>query len=125
MASAEELAALRQCEKDGFEHRIPNGVTNLRDILLAMSNPLVEDLRGEEEQRVMLQFPNWKKEFLKFSGLHGEQGSIGGLWPANSQTKRWKIVFLRLFQMLSQIKSVLVWLAMKTKKRCWLKSKLQ
>ena len=40
MASAEELAALRQCEKDGCEHRIPNGVTNLRDILLAMSNHL-------------------------------------------------------------------------------------
>ena len=40
MASAEELAALRQCEKDGCEHRIPNGVTNLRDILMAMSNHL-------------------------------------------------------------------------------------
>ena len=34
MASAEELAALRPCEKDVCEHRIPNGVTNLRDILL-------------------------------------------------------------------------------------------
>ena len=40
MASAEELAALRQCEKDGCEHKILNGVTNLRDILLAMSNHL-------------------------------------------------------------------------------------
>ena len=112
MASAEELAALRQCEKDGCEHKILNGVTNLRDILLAMSNhfaavhPSSGGSEGEEEQRVMLQFPNWKKEFLKFSGLHGEQGSIGELWPANSRTKRWKIVFLRVYQMLSQIKSV-------------------
>ena len=41
MASAEELAALRQCE--GCEHRIPNGVTELRNILLAMSDHLVAE----------------------------------------------------------------------------------
>ena len=40
MASA-ELAALRQCEKEGCEHRIPNRVTDLKNILLAMSNHLV------------------------------------------------------------------------------------
>ena len=38
MASAEEIAALRQCE--GREHRIPNGVTDLQNILLAMSDNL-------------------------------------------------------------------------------------
>jgi len=40
MASEVELAALRLCEKDGCQHQIPNGVTNLRDILMAMSNHL-------------------------------------------------------------------------------------
>ena len=40
MASEEELTALRLCEKDGCQHKIPNGVTNLRDILMAMSNHL-------------------------------------------------------------------------------------
>ena len=40
MASEQELTALRQCEKPGCEHKIPNGLKDVKDILLAMNNHL-------------------------------------------------------------------------------------
>ena len=40
MASKQELTALRQCEKPGCDHKITNGLKDIRDILLAMSNHL-------------------------------------------------------------------------------------
>ena len=38
MASAAELATLRLCERGDCEYKVPNGVTDLKDILLAMQN---------------------------------------------------------------------------------------
>ena len=51
MASAEELAALRRCEQEGCEHRITNGLTDVQNILLAMSNHLaaVHPFSGRSE----------------------------------------------------------------------------
>ena len=40
MASEQELTALRQCEKPGCEQKITNGLKDVKDILLAMSNHL-------------------------------------------------------------------------------------
>ena len=40
MASVAELAALRKCERDDCEFKVPNGVTDLKDILMAMANHL-------------------------------------------------------------------------------------
>ena len=40
MASEQELTALRKCEKPGYDHKITNGLTDVKDILLAMSNHL-------------------------------------------------------------------------------------
>ena len=53
MASEDELKALRKCEKEGCEHKIPNGVKELKDILMAMSNHLaaVHPASGGSEGR--------------------------------------------------------------------------
>ena len=40
MAPEDELKALRKCEKEACEHNIPNGVKDLKDILMAMANHL-------------------------------------------------------------------------------------
>ena len=40
MASEDELIALRKCEREDCEYRIPNGVKDLKDILMAMANHL-------------------------------------------------------------------------------------
>ena len=40
MASKQELTALRQWEKPECEHKITNGLKDVKDILLAMSNHL-------------------------------------------------------------------------------------
>ena len=40
MASEQELTAMRKCEKPGCDHKITNGLTDVKDILLAMSNHL-------------------------------------------------------------------------------------
>ena len=51
MASEAELTALRKCEKEDCGHIIPNGVKELKDILMAMSDHLaaVHPARGESE----------------------------------------------------------------------------
>jgi len=64
MATEDELKALRLCEKEDCEHKIPNGVKDLKDILMAMANHLaaVHPASGGSEggvgARVMLQFPS-------------------------------------------------------------------
>ena len=40
MASAVELATLRICERDDCDFKVLNGVTDLKDILMAMANHL-------------------------------------------------------------------------------------
>ena len=40
MASVEELAALRKCERVDCDYKVLNGVTDLKDILMAMANHL-------------------------------------------------------------------------------------
>ena len=40
MASEDELIALRKCEREDCGYRIPNGVKDLKDILMAMANHL-------------------------------------------------------------------------------------
>ena len=40
MASENELKALRKCEQDDCQYKIPNGVADLKDILMAMANHL-------------------------------------------------------------------------------------
>ena len=37
MASENELIALRKCEREDCEYRIPNGVKDLKDIRMAMA----------------------------------------------------------------------------------------
>ena len=64
MATEDELKALRLCEKEDCEHKIPNGVKELKDILRAMANHLaaVHPASGGSEggvgARVILQFPS-------------------------------------------------------------------
>ena len=36
--SADELATLRLCERNDCDYKVPNGVSDLKDILLAMQN---------------------------------------------------------------------------------------
>ena len=40
MASENELIALRKCERDDCQYKIPNGVADLNDILMDMANHL-------------------------------------------------------------------------------------
>ena len=40
MATEDELKTLRLCEKEGCGHKIPDGVKELKDVLMAMSNHL-------------------------------------------------------------------------------------
>ena len=40
MAAEDELKTLRLCEKEGCGHKIPDGVKELKDVLMAMSNHL-------------------------------------------------------------------------------------
>ena len=40
MASKDELKALRKCEREDCDYKIPNGVKDLKDILMAMANHL-------------------------------------------------------------------------------------
>ena len=51
MATKQELAALRQCEKQRCDHKITNSLTNVRYILLAMSKHLaaVHPMSGGSE----------------------------------------------------------------------------
>ena len=74
------------------EHGIPNGVTDLQNILLAMSNHLAvvhPSSRGSEGggAKSNAAISQVEKEFLEFSGLPGKQGLISGLWPASSWIK--------------------------------------
>ena len=38
MVTEDELKTLRLCEKEDCEHKIPNGVKELKDILMATAN---------------------------------------------------------------------------------------
>ena len=40
MASVAELAALRKCERVDCDYKVPNGVADLKDILMVMANHL-------------------------------------------------------------------------------------
>ena len=38
MGNEAGLAVLRQCERDDCDYKVPNGVADLKDILMAMAN---------------------------------------------------------------------------------------
>ena len=66
------------CEKTDCEYKVTNGLTEVKDILMAMSNhlaamhPALGGLKVEEEvAKVMLPFLHWRKESLKWRGLLG------------------------------------------------------
>ena len=40
MANEAELAALRKCERDDCDYKVPKGVKDFKDILMAMANHL-------------------------------------------------------------------------------------
>ena len=84
MASEDELKALRKCEKEACEHKIPNGVKDLKDILMAMANHLaaVHPASGGQKEgvgaRVMLRFPSSRIILRRFNGPLGGTDLTGG-----------------------------------------------
>ena len=90
-----ELAALRVCEREGCGHRVPNGITDLGQILLAMQTHALighPAAAGSSEggggvPNQMLQFHSWKNRSLKFSGQLGKTVSSAGKLHVKYQTK--------------------------------------
>ena len=123
MASEDELIALRKCEREDCEYRIPNGVKDLKDILMAMANHLaaIHPASGGQKEGVgaslMHPIPSSRRIFRRFHGLLGGTDLTGGNCLARSQIRPLRTGYLRQFQILWRIRSVWGWLVTKIRKR--------
>ena len=87
-----ELVLLRLCKKPDCEYKVTNWLTDVKDILLAMSNHLAAIhpalawavLRaGVVVAKVLRLFPCLRRGSLKQLGQHGGRDSTAGLWLAS------------------------------------------
>ena len=81
------LAVIRLCERSDCNLAVNNAISDLKDILLAMSNHILSmhpaaagggEGVGQEEQKVTRQSLRWTRNAMRSNGLLGVPGSKDG-----------------------------------------------